>query len=324
MSGFTFWRDKLFFAIVILLTASFSVVVLWALNCPVTIIILISGLYLLGGAIAVFKEYAVKSAYYRNLYTLLDSLSEKHYIAEIAATPEFWESKILTDVLQIAGKSMNDAIAENQKDNRDYREYIEMWVHEIKTPISGAKLICENKGYEDVDAELTKIERYVEQALFYARSGAVEKDYVIKNVELDKIIRSLIKENAKTLIARKIRIDIQADGAVSADPKWLTFILQQLLDNSVKYGANAIRFVFANGVLTVEDDGIGIPPADLPRVFERGFTGENGRGTAKSTGMGLYICKELCRKMGLEISARSDSGTAVSVTFPENPYVTFL
>jgi signal transduction histidine kinase len=100
--------------------------------------------------------------------------------------------------------------------------------------------------------------------------------------------------------------------------------LQQLLDNAVKYGAATIRFIFTNGILTVEDDGIGIPPADLSRVFERGFTGENGRGTAKSTGIGLYICKELCRKMGLEITVSSVNGTAVSVTFPQNPYVTFL
>ncbi|MDR2359980.1 MAG: sensor histidine kinase [Oscillospiraceae bacterium] len=326
MSEFSFRRDKLFFCIITVLTAAFGGVIVWALNGPISVIILTCGLYLLGGAVSVLREYAAKRAYYNGIYSLLDSLREKFYIADVMPPPVFWESRILADVLQTACKSMNDEIAANMKDNREYREYIELWVHEIKTPISGAQLICANNGYEDLSAELTKIERYVEQALFYARSGTVEKDYVIKDVNLKDLIHSLIKENAKILISRKIKVDVHAGGTVYSDPKWLTFILRQLLDNAVKYGAKTLSFDYEGRTLNIRDDGIGISAADLPRVFDRGFTGENGRGTVKSTGMGLYICKELCRKMGLEISARSESGagTVISVVFPQNPYVTLL
>ncbi|MDR2044582.1 MAG: sensor histidine kinase [Clostridium sp.] len=324
MNFITFCRDKLFYAVAALLTAGFGGFVLWALHCPPVFIALTSFLYLSGGLSALLREYIIKKSYYRSLYASLDALEQKHYIADVLPPPSFSEGEILSDVLQAAVKSMNDEIAVHRKGNREYREYVELWVHEIKTPISGAKLVCENNGYAEVSAELAKVERYVEQALFYARSSAVEKDYVLREISLKELLHTLLRDNAKILIAHKIKVEAQAEGTVAGDPKWLGFILRQLLDNSVKYGAKTLRFTFGNHTLTVRDDGIGIPSGDLPRIFERGFTGENGRGAARSTGMGLYICKELCVKMGLEISARSEDGTAVSIVFPQNPYVTFL
>ncbi|MDR0570475.1 MAG: sensor histidine kinase [Clostridiales Family XIII bacterium] len=323
MSRAHFWRDKLFFIAAVSLAALFSGAALWALGVPPLFIFLAGLLYLGGAATALLREFALKSSYYKTLCSLLDSLDKKRYIADVAPTPSFWEGEVTAEVLRAAGKSMNDELAAERKNNLGYREYVELWVHEIKTPISGAMLICENNGYEDVAAELAKIEGYVEQALFYARSGAVEKDYILRETDLRKLVAGLIRGNARMLIARKIKVEPLAEGVVVTDSKWLTFILRQLLDNAVKYGAKTVTFTFADGVLTVSDDGVGIPAGDLPRVFERGFTGENGRTTSKSTGMGLYICKELCRKMGLGISARSENGTAVSITFPQNPYGDF-
>jgi signal transduction histidine kinase len=324
MNARLFWRDKLFLITIVLLTAAVGGFALWALNCPPLFTILISALYLLGGLTALLREYFLKKSHYKTIYMLLDSLEDAHYIADTAPQAQFWEGKIMRDILQTAAKSMHDTLAKQRKETQDYHAYIELWVHEIKTPISGAKLICERGNYGDVLAELRKVEHYVEQVLFYARSESVEKDYILREIDVKDLIAACVRENAKTLIAHKIQIEIQAAGIAIADPKWIAFILQQLIDNAIKYAAKTITFIYQNNTLRVKDDGIGIPARDLPRVFDRGFTGENGRNTAQSTGMGLYICKELCTKMGLEITAESDDGTTVAITFPKNPYIKLL
>ncbi|MDR3091142.1 MAG: sensor histidine kinase [Clostridiales bacterium] len=324
MSGLSFLKDKAFLVITALLTSAYGGLILYALDCPVSLILSVGGLYLLGGAVALLYEYARKRAYYKRLLAQLSELPQKRLISEILEPPAFCEGVILRDILKAANKSMNDEVSRLEKANREYREYVELWVHEIKTPISGARLICDNNGYDGVAEEVEKIEKYVEQALFYARSESVERDYSIQELDIQSLVGGVVKRNAKYLIARKIKIEHRAEGRVYADPKWLEFILQQVLDNAVKYGARTIAYSFENNTLTLKDDGAGIPQKDLPRVFERGFTGENGRKTARSTGMGLYLCKRLCDKLGLGIAVRSEGGTEVSVTFPANPYVTFM
>lgn len=248
----------------------------------------------------------------------------KFYISETMEPPPFADGKIFEEALRIACKSMNDELAAEWIANREYREYIELWVHEIKTPISAVMLICENKSCADVSLELAKVERLVEQVLFYARSNSVEKDYIIKQINPKKLIGDLLKKNAANLIANKIRAELPMDGEVLSDSKWLTFIIQQLLDNAIKYGAETVSFIFKDNILSVKDDGIGILPQDLPRVFERDFVGENGRNIAKSTGMGLYLCKILCEKLVLKITVKSENDTEISITFPQNPYVTLV
>ncbi|MDR2519566.1 MAG: sensor histidine kinase [Eubacteriaceae bacterium] len=324
MSCLSFLKDKAFFAFTALITAGYSHLILTALGCPVSLSLSASALYLMGGAVALLHEYARKRAYYRRLHTQLSELPQKRLISEVMELPTFSEGAILQDILKAANNSMNDEVARLEKANREYREYVELWVHEIKTPISGVRLICENNGYGRVAEEVEKIEKYVDQALFYARSESVERDYAIQELEVQSLVGRVVKRNAKYLIAHKIDIEHRAKGRVYADPKWLEFILQQLLDNAVKYGAKTIAFSFENSTLTMSDDGVGIPKKDLQRVFERGFTGENGRKTAHSTGMGLYLCKRLCDKMGLGIAVRSEGGTEASVTFPANPYAVFM
>ena len=321
MSIKAFLRDKLFFIIVVLITVLLGDFFLYAFHFPVAAILLLDLIYLLGGFGALAHEYINKKSYYNELFAVLENLGKKHYISEMISPADFEEGRMLSEVLGAAGKSMNDELAAEHKANREYREYVELWVHEIKTPISAAKLLCDNNGYTNVSGEVDKIERYVEQALFYARSGSAEKDYVIKQINIKKLIGELLKKNAAILISSGIKVEPNADSEVLSDSKWLAFILQQLLDNAIKYGAKTITFNFSDHVLSIKDDGIGIPPQDLPRIFERGFTGENGRTSAKATGMGLYICAQLCEKLGLTISAVSEKGTEISITFPQNPYI---
>ncbi|HHX62582.1 MAG TPA: hypothetical protein GX707_17995 [Epulopiscium sp.] len=211
----------------------------------------------------------------------------------------------------------------------DYREYIETWVHEIKTPIASARLIIENNQNEvtkNIHHEIEKVEEYIEQVLYYARSNNVSKDYMIKEISLRALVRNVIKRNSRSFINKKVAIDIEAiEGTVYGDAKWLEFILNQVIGNSIKYmreeqGKVKIYTVKNenNIVLTLKDNGIGIIEHDLNRVFEKGFTGNNGRLFGKSTGIGLYLCKKLSDQLGLGLNLTSQigEGTKVSIIFP--------
>lgn len=319
-----FLKDKRSYVTGIAAASIFAYLILDLVHCPLLVILLVIAVFCLSGFIPLLKEFMAKRRYYQELLTNLAELQEKYYIASITKQPSFLDGFIGWEVLNTAARSMNETIAALERDNQQYREYVELWVHEIKTPISGIKLICENKSYTDVSEELERIERYVEQSLYYARSHSVENDYLIKETQIAELIRNFVKTKARYFIANKIRIEICGDGTVFSDPKWLFFILGQLADNSVKYGAKMICFSFSKGILCVSDDGIGIPAEDLPRVLERGFSGRNGRNTSTSTGMGLYLCKMLCDKLGLKLSVTSNQGTNIWISFPEHPFTTLI
>ena len=200
----------------------------------------------------------------------------------------------------------------------DYKDYIELWIHEIKIPIAASKMVIENNRNtvtKSIDEELDKVENYIEQALFYARSNTVEKDYYIKNNNLKEIVNEAIRKNKNILIQEKISINIyDLDIEVKTDSKWIVFILNQLIQNSVKYkkqeGIAEIEIYAKQGkenvILFVKDNGIGIKKGEIERVFEKGFTGTNGRiSNKKSTGIGLYLCKKLCDKLGIAIELDS-------------------
>lgn len=193
-------------------------------------------------------------------------------------------------------------------------DYYTTWVHQIKTPISVMQMILQSEDTEEyraLSAELFRIEQYVEMALCWFRLDSESSDFVIGQVPLDKVIRTAIRKYAPQLIRKKIRIEYEGtDIAVLSDEKWLLFILEQLLSNAVKYtesGSVSIS-VAENKVLQVRDTGIGIAAEDLPRIFEKGYTGYNGRADKKSTGLGLYLCKKAADKLSHRIFAQSQVG----------------
>ena len=213
----------------------------------------------------------------------------------------------------------------------EYREYIETWVHEIKTPIASARLIIDNNQNEvtrNINYEIGKVEEYIEQVLYYSRSNDVSKDYIIKEVTLITLVRNVVKRNSRYFIDKKISIDMEGvEGTVYGDSKWLEFILNQVIGNSIKYireNEGKVRVYTVknenNIVLTIEDNGIGIIDKDIDRVFEKGFTGYNGRREKKSTGIGLYLCKEIITKLShkLYITSEVGVGTKVYIDFSVN------
>lgn len=270
-----------------------------------------------------------KKIYYNKIKVVLDNLKDKYLIPEIIEKPDFVEGYILYDILQETSKSMNENVKKYRTMQREYREYIEAWVHEIKTPIASTKLILENNKGDlrgKINPQLDKIESFIEQVLYYAKSADANKDYIVKNMSLKDVTKKVIKRNSKDFINKKVKIDIEnVDDDVFSDSKWIEFILNQIVGNSLKYSKEKDAFIKiystknkANIIFTIEDNGIGINEKDINRVFDKGFTGENGRVFGKSTGMGLYLCKKLCGKLGLgiNIESKENQGTKINIIFP--------
>lgn len=285
--------------------------------------------------VSIVIEYFKKEKFYDNLSNMLEELEEKYLITEIINTPNFLEGKILKNALETIDKSMLENVNKYKYMTEDYKEYIELWIHEIKIPIAASKMVIENNKNEvtkSIDEELDKVENYIEQALFYARSNTVEKDYYIRKVVLKEIVNESIKKNKSSLIQEKISINIHnLDIEVNTDNKWIVFILNQIIQNSIKYRKKekSIIEIYANQgkenvILYIKDNGIGIKQGEITRVFEKGFTGTNGRlSNKKSTGIGLYLCKKLCNKLGIgiELNSVQNESTEVKLVFPKGSYI---
>lgn len=281
-------------------------------------------------------EFCKMKRYFDEMAACMECLDQKYLIAEMLKKGGRQEEKLNRQMFCEAGKSMTEQVNFYKFSSEEYKEYIELWIHEVKLPIAAAKMIVENhRGsvMEDMEEELNRIESYTEQALFYARSRYVEKDYLIRQLMLSEVVNLVVIHNKKMLIRKKARMDLHdLDVRVFSDSKWLLFILNQIFSNSMKYADKEpfkLELYAQEGseqaCLRIRDNGMGISPAELGRVFEKGFTGSNGRGNYigckknQATGIGLYLCQELCRKLGhgISIESREGIGTEVCITFPK-------
>lgn len=228
---------------------------------------------------------------------------------------------------------MIENVSYANKQNEEYKEYIEAWVHEIKLPITAIQLMAENNkndGNRKILSQLEQIDNNVERALYYARSGVVENDYAIKEIELQEVLTTVIGKNKQLFMQNKVQIQVEnIEDVVYTDDKWLLFILNQILLNSVKYRSespiiNIYTSSNKDGVsLHIKDNGIGISEVDITKVFEKGFTGINGRIHSKATGIGLYLCKKLSQRLGIVLSITSvvNEYTEMMITFPKGSFV---
>lgn len=196
-------------------------------------------------------------------------------------------------------------------------DYYSLWVHQIKTPIAAARLLLnEPNAAPQIEGELLKIEQYVEMVLGYLRLDSESTDYLFRDTEIDPLIRAALRKLARLFILQKLSLDFQETGIIAlTDGKWLLFVVEQVLTNAVKYTpAGGTVWIYREGEsLLIRDTGIGIRAEDLPRVFDKGFTGFNGRQERKSTGIGLYLCRQVMEKLGhtISISSRPGEGTMV-------------
>ncbi|MBU3216772.1 sensor histidine kinase [Clostridium estertheticum] len=274
-------------------------------------------------------DYLRYKKYFNNLKSIINNLDQKYLLPEVVKEAEFVVGAEINNILKELGRDMNEHVKYYRNIKEEYKEYIEMWVHEIKTPIASSKLLMENNITETtriINNQMNRIENFVEQVLYYSRSDEVSNDYIIKKIVLSSIIQKVINKNATDFISKKINLKLDnIDEFIYSDEKWIEFILNQIVGNSIKYckgKENKINIYTKkldnSVVLIVEDNGVGIIDRDLKRVFEKGFTGENGRRFGKSTGMGLYLCKKLCSKLGilLNIQSKINKGTKVELLFP--------
>lgn len=275
---------------------------------------------------------SLRKAYVDKLLSMAEQLEERYLIPEFMKEPERADDRVFYQILKMAEKAMLEKINTVQRERKEYREYIEQWVHEVKTPITAMKLLCENNHSDftrELLVELEKTNRFTEQALYYARSEYTEKDYSIREVPLADVVHEAIADNKYLLRQTHMMIDVAGvDDSVYTDEKWVRFILNQLIGNAVKYHTEQPLLRFRSQKqndqvhLWIEDNGIGISESDLPRIFEKGFTGQNGRMIQSSTGIGLYLCKRLCDKLGIGLEAHSDGrGTSIVLSFHVNHFI---
>jgi signal transduction histidine kinase len=275
-------------------------------------------------------EYLRYKKYYDTIKYILQN-NTNNLLASIPR-PIDYNQQMNYEIISKLDRNYSNLIDKFRLDKKDYADFMNSWVHEIKTPISVSRLVIEgsiSKSKEEVlcslEDELNSIENYVEQALYYSRLESFSKDYLIGELNLSILVKELVKKHAKFFISKKIKIDLgNLDYRINSDKKWLFFIIDQILSNSLKYSnSNGIISIYSEKAaqehrLVIIDNGIGIKSEDLPRVFDKGFTGTTGRNNNKSTGMGLYLARTLSEKLGHTLSIESEFGkfTKVIVHFP--------
>lgn len=281
-------------------------------------------------------EYRKRKQYFSKMEAVLARIDQRFLLGELMPFSDRLEDRLYREMIRRSNGAVIERIHAAEEAREEYREYIESWVHEIKAPITSVALMCENHRSEitrRIRGENSKIENCVDMALYYARSDEVYKDYFIQETDLQAVAAEVVGRNKDYFIQNAVQVEIDCTDLVFTDRKWIAFILNQILQNSLKYRRETdarIRVYTekeARGVhLVVADNGIGIRADELPRVFEKNFTGTNGRSHGRSTGMGLYLCGKLCTKLGIGIHAESQEhvGTKMMLEFPISSYLSKL
>ncbi len=290
-------------------------------NLPLEALIYTGSFCFLAALVASFSDFVN----YKESYKKLNFL-EQNILNDLDALPKSLDIRIdyYHKIIEKLYEELEKLTQENRQKNTDMVDYYSMWVHQIKTPIAAMNFLLDNEEVDQkiLQQELFKIERYVEMVLTYIRLDSISSDYVITKINLDEVVKESVKKYATIFINKKIKLNyVSHETMVISDKKWLSFAFEQILGNSVKYSSTngEITIETFENKLVIEDRGIGIKEEDLPRIFEKGFTGFNGRYEKKSSGLGLYLCKKTLDKLGhhIEISSTVGKGTRVEITFPK-------
>ena len=276
---------------------------------------------------AVFCAVALAAGYAR-VYSRHRALEEIRagilYSGEKLPWPDSPLEEDYQALLQLILADRAAIMRETDRRYNDLTDYFTLWAHQIKNPLAAMRLILQQGELEDtgeLEQELFETEQYVEMVLNYLRLGSDSTDFVIQAYDLDSIVRQVVRKYARQFIRRRIRLDY--DGltmTVLTDEKWMSFVIEQILSNALKYTSRGWISISTSGnSLIIRDTGIGIAPEDLPRVFEKGYTGYNGRSDKKSTGIGLWLCRQVLHKLGHEIRIRSTPGQGTEVTIDFGP-----
>ncbi len=369
-----YFKDRLYSVFLVIIGLIIGISVLMAFKTQTEAVAAIVVIFIMIYTADFFIDFFRKKKFYDELNENLSGLDQKYFVTETVRKPEFYDGEILFNALSQVDGSMIENIKKYRMKMDDFKEYVEMWIHEIKLPISSLTLMihnyknyhmnkynyenynCNGSGTSDnrgvstadngsldnapqendimtrMSFQVERINNYIEQILYYVRSENAEKDYIINDCVLSKIVSQAALKNKDDLLENNVNFIVDGlNVTVLTDSKWLLFILNQIINNSIKYsdeskGERVIKIYAAEDkkstMLCIYDNGIGISKSDLPKVFDKSFTGKNGRSHAKATGMGLYIVKKLCEKLGHNITIQSEEGnyTQINIEFFKNDF----
>ena len=302
--------------LMLLLFVCIFAVSFWFYRLPVRAVMYPCALCLLFGA--VFAAYDITKAYRRHKF--FEELHRRN--AELISAlpePEGIVDSDYQQLISVLKEKIAEITAQTDSRIRDTVDYYTVWAHQIKTPIAAMRLLLQDADTDEQPAlleQVQSVEQYVEMVLGYLRLESPSSDYVIRNYALDDIVRQAVRKFASQFIRRRLRLEYAPlNVSVITDEKWLLFVIEQVLSNALKYtrsGSVSITLE-APKTLCIRDTGIGIAPEDLPRVFEKGFTGCNGRTDKRATGIGLYLCRRILEKLGHTIAITSTVGAGTTV-----------
>lgn len=327
-------KDKFLPIFIYIINILIITMLLIAFKSNESIILVFITFQIILGLTLLLIEYSKKNSFYKTIQSKLINLDKKYLVLEMLDKPKTTEEELIYQIFYDINKSYIEELKDYKLSLTNFKEYIELWIHEVKIPISSLVLMTHNSKENLPKKYITQINRldnYIDQVLYYVRSNNSEEDYLIKEVSLQKIINAVALKNKDDLLENNIEFIVKINNEKAlTDEKWLEFILNQIINNSIKYKRNIkvpkieikVEEATQKVILTITDNGIGIPKNDLPKVFNKSFTGTNGRTTTKSTGLGLYIAKNLLKKLGhkIEIESEVNKYTKVTITFSKNNY----
>lgn len=308
--------------LMLLLFACIFAVSFWFYRLPVRAVMYPCALCLLFGA--VFAAYDITKAYRR--HKVFEELHRRNTeLISALPEPEGIVDSDYQQLISVLKEKIAEITAQTDSRIRDTVDYYTVWAHQIKTPIAAMRLTLQKEDVPEarrLASELSRIEQYVEMVLVFVRLGSDYSDYVFAQQDIDEIIRSSVKKFASEFIDRRIRLEYDnVDIQAVTDEKWFAFVVEQLLSNALKYTREGSIKIYSEGkVLCIKDTGIGIAPEDLPRVFDKGYTGCNGRTDRRASGLGLYLCRRICQNLGIDISISSTVGEGTTVRLDLGQY----
>ena len=327
-------KDKFLPIFIYIINILIITMLLIAFKSNESIILVFITFQIILGLTLLLIEYSKKNSFYKTIQSKLINLDKKYLVLEMLDKPKTTEEELIYQIFYDINKSYIEELKDYKLSLTNFKEYIELWIHEVKIPISSLVLMTHNSKEtlpKKYTTQIDRLDNYIDQVLYYVRSNTSEEDFFIKEVSLQKIITSVALKNKDDLLENNIEFIVKTSNEkVLTDEKWLEFILNQIINNSIKYKRNIkvpkieikVEEAAQKVILTITDNGIGIPKNDLPKVFNKSFTGTNGRTTTKSTGLGLYIAKNLLKKLGhkIEIESEVNKYTKVTITFSKNNY----
>ena len=301
--------------------------ILWFLCCGVFAVVFsgyslpVEAVFYAGGIALLFSvTFVIVDAvrYARRISKLSECAEEVTISLEKLPASNSKLEKLYLDMIQLLFEQKSKIEEESTEKSADLSDYYTVWAHQIKTPIAAARLLLQSGEYDsdEMSEQIQKIEEYTEMAMCYARLSSESTDFVIREYSVDELVKKTVLKFSSMFLRKELALSVKPSGlTVVSDEKWLGFVIGQIISNALKYtNSGGVEIYSEENSLCIKDTGIGISLEDLPRIFEKGYTGLNGRIDDKASGIGLYLCDKICRRLGHSITAESsDNGTVIKI-----------